>query len=135
MKQTSCMFLWIFLQNYYPSRHHRGTQKYNISHWNFFSIRNCHISITFTYYIAKQHLQHYMDSKSLANGNFIHLMKGDGLLQWKIIIIFLDIVMQMCGFVVITCKCNSFTNYNIDQYPYLLKFVDEEVTSDVRLKF
>lgn len=43
--------------------------------------------------------------------------------------------MQMCGFVVITCKCNSFTNYNIDQYPYLLKFVDVEVTIDERLKF
>lgn len=92
----------IFLQNYYPSRHQRGTQKYNISHWNFFSIRNCHISITFTYYIAKQHLKHYMDSKSLVNGSFIHLMKGDGLLQLKIIIIFLDIVMQMCDFAVIT---------------------------------
>lgn len=100
-KHLAC-FYDFFLQNYYPSRHQRGTQKYNISHWNFFSIRNCHISITFTYYIAKQHLKYYMDSKSLVNGSFIHLMKGDGLLQLKIIIIFLDIVMQMCDFAVIT---------------------------------
>lgn len=134
MKQTSFMFSWIFLQSYYLSRHHRGTQNYNISHWIFFSIRNCNISITLLYRRATP-AKHYMDSKSLANGNFIHLMKGDGLLQWKIIIIFLDIVMQMCGFVVITCKCNSFTNYNIDQYPYLLKLVDVEVTNDGRLKF